>query len=31
MNTSLIFAAVALGTIVMLAVNQYLRVGGLPW
>lgn len=31
MNTTLILAGAALGTIVMLAVNHLLRLQGLPW
>lgn len=31
MNTTLILAGAALGTIVMLAANHFLRVGALPW
>lgn len=31
MKNSLILAGAALGTIVMLAANQFLRAGGFPW
>ncbi len=31
MNSSLILAITALGTLVLLAANHLIRTGGLPW